>query len=390
MPPHYTPDGSWFWTGTRWIPTADVLGTPPASGPSPEPAPSPSPSPQDGPGHWKRWLAAALSALLVALASAGVGAAIRAGRHENPAPQTLSVPPAADVFALPFTDNVDSASFHGTMTRDGETDTVAGVLDFAPGRALQVTLFRGGAEIGEFLDCAGVQYQLQEPGGSWVATPQVSVIDSALGWAGGPPPPGLRVAGWQEVAGQTAWQLTSSSGAQWWIGAPTGHPLRFSYRDSRSKLDLTFDQFDNQPLITVPPQGSVSTVAVQGVPGSVVTAPGLAVEIDAVNPTPRGLPAPPAGYQYKGLLLTYQNDAAAPAKFDNPFALTDAFGAEYQAATGVQLTPVLPRYQLLAPGQAVSGWVLFPVVRGTWDLTLLVGPPPGQRNADYLVTIPLS
>ena len=386
MHPHYTPDGSWYWTGTRWIPTAELLSPTSSQTSGPDTGPTAHAAPRL---RWKPWLAAALAALLVATVSVGV-ATYRPGRRGAPAPAPLSVPPAPAIFALPFTDNVESAAFQGTLTHGGETDLVAGVLDFTPGRALQATLYRGGAEVGEFLDCVGIQYQLQEPGGSWVATPQVSPIDSALGWAGGPPPTGLRVAGWQEVAGQMAWRLESSSGAEWWIGAPTGHPLRFTYRGSQWKLTLTFDQFDNQLPVTAPPPSSVSTVAVEGVPGAVVSAPGLAVQIDALDLAPRGLPSPPPGYQYKALDLSYQNQGSSPVTFDNPFTLTDAYAAEYQEASGVQMTPALPRHQILAAGQTVTGWDVFVVTRGTWDLTLLVGPPQGQRNADYLVTIPLS
>lgn len=383
MAPHYTPDGSWFWDGTRWIPAGELLSPPPA-------APTPVSVTPGGAGWgWKHWVAAAVAALLVASVTVGL-VALRPGRRGVQAPQTLAVPPAESIFALPFTDAVDSAAFQGTMTHDGVTDSVAGLLDFSPGRALQVTLFRGGVETGQFLDCAGVQYQLQDLGGNWIATPQVSLIDSALGWAGGPPPPGLRVAGWEEIAGQTAWQLHSSSGATWWIGAPTGHPLRFTFRSSRMKLALTFDQFDMQPAITVPPPSSVSTAAVQGIPGAVVSAPGLAVEINAVDPAPRGLPAPPAGYAYKALDLSYQNDEAGPARFDNPITLTDAYGAEYQEAAGVEMAPTLPRHQILAAGETVSGWDVFLVAQGTWDLTLLVGPPPAHQSFDFLVSIPLS
>lgn len=137
------------------------------------------------------------------------------------------MPPAESIFDLPFTDDVDSAAVQGTLTRGGVTETVAGVVDFAPGRALQVTLTKGSTEVGEFLDCAGIGYQRRQPGGTWMASPQVSLIDRVLGWAGGPPPTGLRVAGWEATAGETAWHLESSAGASWWIGARTGHPLRF-------------------------------------------------------------------------------------------------------------------------------------------------------------------
>lgn len=384
VPPHYTPDGSWFWTGGRWIPSDQLQ----SAAPPPEPAPQAPASPPRP--RWRPWLAAALAALLFGCVSVGLLVA-RPGRPGGGAPpRTLAVPPAESIFDLPFTDDIDSAAVQGTLTQQGVTETVTGVLDFAPGRALHVTLYRGATEMDQFLDCAGIGYRLQEPGGSWVASPQVSLIDRALGWAGGPPPPGLRVAGWEAATGETAWHLQSSSGGQWWIGARTGHPLRFSYGGSRWKLALTFDGFNDQPELTVPPPGSVSTQAVQGAPGAVVTAPGLAVEIQAVNLAPRGLPSPPTGYQYKALLLSYQNNSSEPIPFDNTFTLTDAFGAVYQEAQGAQVAPALPRNQELGPGQSVSGWDLFAVARGTYDLTLQVGPPPGSQSVDFLVTIPLS
>jgi hypothetical protein len=382
--PHYTPDGSWFWTGTRWIPADQVQGPPEALAPPPVTASSAQPR-----SRRQQWLAAALAALLVASVTVAV-LAVRSGGRGGTAPQALAVPPAQSIFSLPFTDDVDSAAIQGTLTRGGVTETVAGVLDFAPGRALQVTLFRGTTVAGEFLDCAGIGYQLQEPLGPWVATPQVSLIDSALGWAGGPPPSGLRVAGWEAAPEETAWHLESSSGGQWWIGARTGHPLRFLDRSPRWTLALTFSGFDDQLALTVPPPGSVSTQSVQGAPGTVVTAPGLTVEIDTVDPAPRGLPSPPAGYRYTALLVSYQNDGTEPITFENDFTLTDAYGATYQEAVGVQIAPALPPEQILAPAQPLSGWDVFVVARGTYDLTLQVGPPPDQQDVDYLVTIPLS
>lgn len=383
VPPHYTPDGSRFWTGTRWIPADQVQS------PAPEPEPAPSPS-APARSRWRPWLAAAVAALLFASVSAGL-AGTRPGRRGGAPPQRVAVPPAESILNLPFTDEVGSAAVQGTLIRDGVTDTVTGVLDFAPGRALHVTLYSGATDVGEFLDCAGIGYQLQEPGGLWVATPQVSRIDGALGWAGGPPPPGLRVAGWGAATGETAWHLASSSGAQWWIGARTGHPLRFSYRSPGWKLALTFDAFNLQPALTVPPPSSISTQAVQGAPGAVVTAPGLAVEIEAVDPAPRGLPAPPTGYLYKALFLSYQNNGSEPIGFDNnSFTLTDAYGAVYQEAPGVQMAPALPRHESLQPGQAASGWDVFAVARASYELTLRVGSPPGRQNVDFLVTIPLS
>ncbi len=384
MHPHYTPDGSWFWTGTRWIPADQVQCSPDVPARPPGAASSVQPGPR-----WQPWLAAALTALLVASVTVAV-VAFRSGGRGGRAPEALAVPPAQSIFSLPFTDDVDSAAIQGTLTRGGVTETVAGVLDFAPGRALQVTLFRGTTVAGEFLDCAGIGYQLQEPLGPWVATPQVSLIDLALGWAGGPPPPGLRVAGWEAAAGETAWHLASSSGGQWWIGARTGHPLRFLYRSPQWTLALTFSGFDHQLALTVPPPGSVSTQSVQGAPGTVVTAPGLTVEIDTVDPAPPGLPSPPTGYRYTALLVSYQNDGTEPIKFENDFTLTDAYGADYQEAIGVHIAPALPEEQTLGPAQAVSGWDVFVVARGTYDLTLQVGPPPDQQNVDYLVTIPLS
>lgn len=381
MPPHYSPDGTWFWTGTRWIP-ADQVQNPPPAPIATEPAPR-RPA-------WRRRhsVAAALVAVLVVSVSLGI-VTMRPGRGGKPAPQTLAVPPAQTIFSLPFTDGLDSAEFEGTLTHARVTETVIGVLDFAPGRALHAALYEGRTAVGEILDCAGVDYQLQEPGGPWVATPQVSDIDSALGWAG-VPPPGLRVAGWQVVGGETAWDLKSSSGAEWWIGARTGHPLRFKYRSSGWNLALRFDGFNNDSPITVPPRVDVSTAALQGSPGAVVAGPGLAVKIDAVDLAPRGLPAPPAGYLYKALYLSYWNRAPAPTRLDNPFTLTDAYGAVYPEASGVQVAPALPRHQTLAPGQAVSGWDVFLVARQAWALTLQVGPPPGRQNADFLITIPLS
>ena len=68
IPPQYSPDGTWFWTGTGWIPASSVLGhtlqPPPQFAPSPTPA-APRPRPRS-----RRWQAVAgvigVAALVVA------------------------------------------------------------------------------------------------------------------------------------------------------------------------------------------------------------------------------------------------------------------------------------------------------------------------------------
>lgn len=374
--PHYTPDGAWFWTGATWIPAADVLLPRAAPGP---PAPVALPS---GP-RWRIWLSAAVAAVLVAVVTAGV-------LMSRPAGQPGPTPPADRIFALPFTHHVGSVGMRGTLTGEGVTEGVNGVVAFTPDRALHVTLNVGGAYVGEYLDIDGIDYQTQEPGGPWDAGTPVSLIDRALGWAGGPPPPGLRVVGHQQVAGEPAWHLVSPSGRGWWIGAQTGHPLRFAVRNQQWALDVTFRGFGAQPAIMAPPQSNVSTLPIQGAVGTIISAPQMSMEVDAVQPAPAMLGSPPNGYRYQAIDLSYRNDGQEPVTFDNAFTLTGDHGAQYEQSPNVQMAPILPHDELLQPGQTVSGWDIFVVSRDARDLTLRVGPQADEQNVDFLVSIPLS
>lgn len=371
--PRYTPDGRWYWTGSAWIPAADVFNQRSAAAAPPPPAPAAS--------HLRIWLSAALAVLLAVGVTVGLIVS-RPGAH--------SPPPAADrIFTLPFTDHVGAADMTGTLTTQGVTESVTGVLEFTPDRAMHVTLYVGGAYVGEYLDAGGIDYQAGEAGGPWVAGTPVSLIDSVLGWTGGPPPAGLRVLGRQTVAGQTAWHLRAASGAEWWIGAATGHPLRFSFQNGLT-LSLTFGQFGNRPAIKAPPPSNISTLPIPGALRTVITAPQMSMEVNAVEAAPRGLRPPPHGYHYEALHVAYENDGPEPITFANNFTLTGAHGAQYEQSPDVQLAPVLPRGQVLAAGQAISGWDVFVVAAHARDLTLRVGPQTGEENVDFLVSIPLS
>jgi len=377
-PPRYTPDGTWYWTGDRWIPAAEVLR------PLPGPARAAPPAVEQRglSGRWRPWLSGALAVVLVAAVTVGV-LARRPALHSAPAP------PAGRLFDLPFAHQVSSAGLRGTVTTEGIVETVTGVIDLTPARALHVVLHVGGAYLGEYLDSGGIGYQTQEAGGPWVAGTPVSFIDEALGWTGGPPPSGLRVVGDPVKAGERSWHLESSSGAQWWIGARTGDPLAFFYRNQQWALRLSFAGFGSQPAIMTPPQSNVSTLPVEGALRTAVTAPQMSIEVNAVQQAPPVLGSPPPGYRYEALQLSYQNDGPEPVTFDNSFTLTGEEGAQYQQSDSVDMTPTLPRNLILQRGQEVSGWDVFVVGRDTHDLTLRVGPQTDEENLDFLVSIPL-
>ena len=147
MHPQYSSDGSRFWTGSRWIPADQVLDAPPVPVPVTPPATGVS-------AAWRqpRVLASALATLLVVgvVAAALSAGAVIARRDRRAAP--LSVPRAATILGLPITDGVRSAALYGTLTRGGVTESVAGTIDFAPARALALTLTAGGAQMAETLD----------------------------------------------------------------------------------------------------------------------------------------------------------------------------------------------------------------------------------------------
>lgn len=299
-------------------------------------------------------------------------------------------PPATRIFALPFAHHVASAGVRGTLTTLGAIEEVSGTLDFTPDRALHVVVYVGGAYVGEYLDIGGIDYQTEEPGGPWDAGTPVSPIDGALGWAGGPPPPGLRVVGQEQVAGEPAWHLVSLSGAGWWIGVRTGHPLRFVYRNQQWALDLTFRGFGGQPALMAPPQSNVSTMPIRGAVGAIVAAPEMSIEVNAIQPTPPMLGAPPSGYRYVALELSYQNAGPEPVTFDNVFTVTGDHGAQYEQSQTVQMAPILPHNLLLQPGQQVSGWDVFVISRDASNLMLRVGPQTDEQSVDFLLSIPLS
>ncbi len=318
---------------------------------------------------------------------AGITVGVMAHR---PAGQSGPAPAAARILALPFADHVGSAGVRGTLTDQGVIERVGGTLDFAPDRALHATLHVGAAYVGEYLDIGGIGYQTHEPGGPWAAGTPESPIDDALGWVGGPPPPGLRVVGEQQVAGEPAWHLASFSGAEWWIGAQTGHPLRFTYRTQQWALDLTFGGFGGQPAIMAPPQSNVSTLPIQGGVGTVITAPQMSMEVNSMQSAPPLLGTPPGGYRYQALNLSYQNEGPEPVTFENAFTLTGDHGTQYGRTDSVEMAPMLPANVVLAPGQLISGWDIFVVSRSAHDLTLRVGPQTEEQNVDFLVSIPLS
>lgn len=377
-PPQYSPAGDWFWTGATWIPGADVLDRARAPIPAPPAAAASRARPR-----WWVWTPAVV-AVVVILAATTAGFLARPGSPAGPTP-------AADrIFALPFADHVGAAGVHGTLASQGVVEEVHGVVHLTPDRALHVILSVGGAYVGEYLDIGGIDYQTQEPGGPWDVGTPVSLIDGALGWAGGPPPPGLRVIGRERVAGEMAWHLESGSGAGWWIGAGSGHPLRFADRNQQWALDLTFSRFGGQPPVMAPPQSNVSTLPLQGAVGSIVSAPEMSIEVNAIEPAPPVLSAPPPGFRYQAIDLSYENDGPEAVTFDNAFTLTGTHGAQYDQSETVQMAPILPHDVVLQPGQLVSGWDVFVVSRDARDLTLRVGPQADEQNVDFLLSIPVS
>lgn len=374
--PRYTPDGRWFWTGVRWVPAADVLNPAP-----PQPPPAPPPAPPSRP--WRVWIAASLAVLLAVGATAGLVATTRP--HPGPAH-----PPASRIFDLPFTDRVGSAGIFGTLTLPGVVESITGAVDFTPDRALHATMYVGGAYIGEVLDSGGIGYETVEPGGPWTAETAVSLVDSALGWTGGPPPAGLHVSGRQTNGADPVWRLASRSGAQWWIDGKTGRPLRFADNTQEFRLRLGFREFGIQPAIMAPPPSNVSTLPVPGELGKVVAAPRMSLEVTAVKQAPRGLGPPPPGYRYEALRIRYENDGSEPVAFENAITLTGDHGAQYRQPSGVRLRPALPDGRLMQPGSATTGWDVFVVADHAQHLLLRAGPQTSDQDVDFLVSIPVS
>ncbi|MGH7910127.1 MAG: DUF4352 domain-containing protein [Candidatus Dormibacteraceae bacterium] len=378
--PRYTPDGRWFWTGAAWVPGREVL-----RGGSPPPPPSPpiaTPRPR-GPVATRQVLVAVILALVLLAARAAPALLTRS-------PGVEEVAPVADtVFAMPFTDRVRSADLQGWLIDGSGTITLQGEIDFTPERALHVTRSLGGAYVGECLDAGGVDYQTQQRGGPWQAVTPVSPVDQYLGWAGGPPPPHLRVLGRETVDGQAAWHLRSRSGGDWWIAAATGRPLRYAYRSRQLEMALTFGHFGDASAIATPPASNVTTAPIGGALGTIIVAPEASLGVLAVQVSPAGSGPPPRGVRYQAVYVRYENDDPDPITFENAFTLTATDGSQYTQTGTVEVSPVLPRTRVLQPGERVSGWDVFVVARGAAPLTLRAGPPLDEQKVDFLVSVPL-
>ncbi|MFZ0218143.1 MAG: hypothetical protein WAM30_19585 [Candidatus Dormiibacterota bacterium] len=389
-PPQYTPDGRWFWNGTAWIPAAGVLG--PA--PPPPPAPPAVPRTRLRLQRWHAIVAAAIVAALVIAATVGIAFDVAAHR---PPPPTPTPPPAGKVFEMPITSGLRSASVTEVQRNPYGTIHASGEITFNPNRAFELVATDGGQPVGQDIDVDGIDYTRYDPTSPWRATDPLSDEDMTLGWAGDAPPPNLRVTGLESVGGESAWHLVDGGGDNWWIGARSGHPLQFEFKGTGLDQTITFSRFDRQNAIQPPQKSQVSTTQYSGRIGTPVVSPLSTVDVTQVKLDPPGIIAPPIGYRYLGVQLSYRNTAADVATFDNQLAISAPDGSLYSQDSLTQVSPALPMFQNVASGQTVAGWDVFVVAAQAKSLLLRFPAPadlnanaPANQNVDYLISIDLA
>ena len=415
-PYQYSPDGYWYWDGTRWI--AVQVGQPPLPGaasqpggignaswapnppPMPPPAAAPSPVPQAqmsatnvAPPRVPRvpttarrrpylvGLAIALAALVV-LGGAGSGLVIAIRNHQTAVPN--SAPSAQSVFEMPFTKGIRSARFHEVEKAGGSTFDGSGVIDFTPEHGFSESLSSQYGVFERSLEVGGVTYE-QITGDKWKAVDTEPTHFQDLGWDGTPLADHLVIAAQTTVAGQQAWVLKEQhSTNEWIVGEQTGDPLEAILYGHDT---YTFSDWGKAPAIKAPPASAVSTGRYSGSGSGPVVAPAATVTVLAAQVDSTASNDDPAGFQNVAVKLSYQNTAASASDFDNLISLVSADGV-FATSSYTTLSPGLENGTGVSPGQTITGWDGFMVPKGATSFHLLFGEQADQsQTLDYLISI---
>lgn len=416
VPYQYSPDGRWYWDGTRWIPVRagqpplpsettqpGGMGNPAWAPPPPVPPPAAAPEqlPQPPPpqpatpvtsprgataGRNRPYLvgvAIALVALLV-LGGAGSGALIAIRNHQTAVPS--SAPSAQSIFEMPFTKGIRSARFREVEHAGATTFNGSGVIEFAPDHAFSESLSTKYGAFEQDLEVGGVSYQAIT-GNKYRAGDTELTHFQDLGWDGNPLFDSLDVVSQTTVAGQQAWVLKQEhSSNRWIIGEQTGDPLEAILNGSDT---YTFSDWGKAPAIKAPAAGAVSTGRFPGSGSGPVVAPAATVavvgaQVDAVA----GRDDPP-GFQNVALEISYENTAASASDFDNVISLVSSNGV-FAGSTYTTLTPAFQSGTGVSPGQTVTAWDGFMVPKQATGFHLLFGEQADQsQTIDYLISIPV-
>lgn len=377
--PHYSPDGRWFWDGTRWR----------AGGPGgkvwavPQPVLAAAP-----PGPPRRGFAALTLALIAAVAVASVAAVTIRGRLAGAA--TAAHPSAQAIFDLPYSRGVRSAEFQ-SITPPGGPNWVtygaepawkgSGVIEFAPQHAFSESLLTyAGVVFERNLEAGGVAYQTLTGAAPYQASAAEPYDFRSLGWDGGPAPSSLTVAGQTTIDGQLGWVLKQAYTRNRWVVAErTGDPLKAVI----SHTTYTFGAWDRAPAIRAPAPADVSTTVYRG---AGVDAPGATVSVLSEKVDTADADGDPSGFRTVALEIVYHDTSSDWAAFNNDPSLVTSSGV-FAPSTYTSLSPWL-RPQVVRPGAIVWGWDGFVVPRGATRFDLLFGVPTGDGLISISVSIP--
>ncbi len=408
----YSPDGRWYWDGTRWLPVpagqlpfptgpAQPTGIgnqswaptpPPVVAPPEAPQPSPTPAPTivarapqvHAPKRLRPYLvgiAIALVALLM-LGGVGTGALIAIRNHQTAVPS--SAPGAQAIFEMPFTKGVRSARFHEVENAGWTTSDGSGVIEFSPAHAFSESLSSKYGVFQRAVEVGGVTYQAIA-GDKYRADDTELTHFQDLGWDGNPLFEPLQLIAQTSVAGQQAWVLKEAhSSNRWIVGEQTGDPLEAILYGNDT---YTFSDWGNAPAIKAPPATAISTGRYSGSASDPVVAPAATVKVLGTQVDSTAGRGDPPGFQNVALEISYENTAASASDFDNVISLVSSDGV-FAQSTYTTMTPAFQSGTGVSPGQTITGWDGFMVPKQATDFHLLFGEQVDQsQSVDYLISI---
>ncbi|MBO0707972.1 MAG: hypothetical protein J2P44_06365 [Candidatus Dormibacteraeota bacterium] len=396
-PKQYSPDGRWYWDGTRWLPVPplaspgrlDGMGTrswapPPAA--MAEVAPPlqvEAPPAPHRPRRRSSLVGVAIAAVaLIVLGSVGSVAVIAIRGRLPTVPG--SAPSAQAIFEMPYTDGVRSARFRVSGHAAGSTWTGSGVIEFAPEHAFSQTLRdpATGTVFEQDVETGGVAYSAQA--GSRYRATDYEVNDFGfIGWDGRPAPRQLEVTGQTRLEGQQAWVLKEAGTSDKWVVAEhTGDPLEAVV----SGYDTyTFSDWNRAPAIRAPAASEISSGLYSGSGSAPAVAPAATVRVLKARVDSNG-GGDPTGFRTVALDISYKNTASSASNFDNDPSLVSSDGV-FGDTTSTALSPPLQAARV-ARGQTVTGWDAFVVPRQATRFHFLFGEQLDQEaDLDYLISI---
>lgn len=397
-PKQYSPDGRWYWDGTRWLPVppladpgqGDGMGARPWAPPRAPMAGLPPPlavetplGPHSAPRRRPSLLG--VSVVLVALIVLGSVASVAVATRGRPPSVPGTTPTAQSIFEMPYTEGVRSARFRVSGHAAGSTWTGSGVIEFSPQHAFSQTLSDSstGTVFEQDVEAGGVGYSAQA--GSRYRATDAEVNDFGfIGWDGRPAPRQLEVTGQTRFDGQQAWVLKEAGTPDEWVVAEhTGDPLEAVV----SGYDTyTFSDWNRAPEIRAPAASEISSGLYSGSGTAPAVAPAATVRVLKARVDASIGGGTPTGFRAVALDISYKNTAASASNFDNVPSLVSSDGV-FGNTADTALSPPLQAARV-DRGQTVTGWDAFVVPRQATRFHLLFGEQLDQEAIlDYLISI---